>query len=81
MNSAANAAPPGGFSPATRTACSSAPTWERAMYEGWWRLLETDDEYIPGRIWWRYCGLELPDDVLKNLYRENALRLLNWTKP
>lgn len=55
--------------------------WERHMYESWWRLLETGDEYIPGRIWWRYYGLELPDDLLKSLYRDNALRLLNWTKP
>lgn len=30
---------------------------EQQMYEGWWRLLETADEYIPGRIWWRYYGL------------------------
>jgi len=55
--------------------------WERPMYEGWWRLLETADEYLPGRIWWRYYALELPDDVLKSLYRDNALRWLNWTKP
>jgi len=54
--------------------------WERHMYEEWWRLLETADEYMPGRIWWRYYGLELPDGLLKSLYRDNALRLLNWTK-
>lgn len=54
--------------------------WERHMYEAWWRLLETGDEYMPGRIWWRYYGLELPDDLLKSLYRDNALRLLNWTR-
>jgi predicted TIM-barrel fold metal-dependent hydrolase len=54
--------------------------WEQQMYEGWWRLLETADEYLPGRIWWPYYGLELPDDLLKSLYRENALKLLNWTK-
>jgi predicted TIM-barrel fold metal-dependent hydrolase len=54
--------------------------WERHMYEAWWRLLETGDEYMPGRIWWRYYGLELPDDLLKSLYRDNALRLLNWSK-
>src|SRR5215475_4918640 len=27
------------------------------MYRGWWRLLESSDEFIPGRIWWRYYGL------------------------
>jgi predicted TIM-barrel fold metal-dependent hydrolase len=47
------------------------------MYEGWWRLLETSDEYLPGRIWWPYYGLELPDPVLKSLYRETALKVLN----
>ena len=55
--------------------------WERQMYEGWWQLLESADEYMPGRIWWRYYGLELPDGLLKSLYRDNALRLLNWTRP
>jgi len=49
-----------------------------AMYRGWWRLLETADEYIPGRIWWRLYALELPDPVLKAIYRDNALRILNW---
>jgi predicted TIM-barrel fold metal-dependent hydrolase len=49
-----------------------------AMYRSWWRLLETGDEYIPGRIWWRYYGLELPAPVLESLYRSNARRVLNW---
>ena len=48
------------------------------MYRAWWRLLESGDEFIPGRIWWRYYGLELPPTVLKAVYRDNALRLLNW---
>lgn len=50
---------------------------DRSMYEGWWRLLETADEYIPGRIWWPYYGLELSDATLKSLYRETALKVLN----
>ncbi|MEZ5355086.1 MAG: amidohydrolase family protein [Bryobacteraceae bacterium] len=49
-----------------------------AMYRGWWRLLETEDEFIPGRLWWRYYGLDLPEAALKALYRDNALRILNW---
>jgi len=53
---------------------------EKHMYQAWWRLLETGDEFLPGRIWWRYYGLELPAPVLKSLYRDNAVRLLNWTK-
>jgi predicted TIM-barrel fold metal-dependent hydrolase len=48
------------------------------MYRSWWRLLESADEYIPGRIWWRYYALELPAPVLENLYRANAKRVLNW---
>ncbi|MDP2996904.1 MAG: amidohydrolase family protein [Bryobacterales bacterium] len=51
---------------------------DAAMYRDWWRLLETPDEYIPGRIWWRYYGLELPGPVLESLYRGNARRILNW---
>jgi len=51
---------------------------DAGMYRGWWRVLESDDEYIPGRIWWPYYGLELPDDVLQAVYRDNAKRLLAW---
>ncbi len=51
---------------------------DKQMYQMWWRLLETPDEYLPGRIWWRYYGLELPPAVLEKLYRGNALRVLNW---
>jgi predicted TIM-barrel fold metal-dependent hydrolase len=51
---------------------------EKHMYQGWWRLLESDDEYMPGRIWWKYYALELPAPVLKSIYRETALKVLNW---
>jgi len=51
---------------------------DQSMYEGWWRLLETDDEYISGRMWWREYGLDLPDALLTQLYRGNAKRLLDW---
>jgi len=53
---------------------------QKSMYQAWWRLLETADEYMPGRVWWRYYGLELPAPVLENLYRGNAKRILNWEK-
>jgi uncharacterized protein len=53
------------------------------LYGAWWRLLETADEYFgglgAGRCWWMEYGLDLPDPVLLRLYRDNALRLLNWT--
>lgn len=50
---------------------------DQAMYESWWRLLESADEYMPGRIWWPYYGLELGDTTLRSLYRDTALKVLN----
>jgi hypothetical protein len=58
---------------------------ERAVYERHFRFLETDDEHFPygtdpedpqpqGR--WRISGLDLPDDVLRAVYAENARRIL-----
>ena len=55
---------------------------EVSMYRLHYRFLETQDEYFEypshasrqGR--WNIYGLFLPDDVLKKVYRENALRLL-----
>jgi predicted TIM-barrel fold metal-dependent hydrolase len=55
---------------------------EIAMYRLYFRFLETADEYFPypshasrqGR--WNIYGLSLPDDVLRKVYRDNALRLL-----
>ena len=52
------------------------------MYRLHFRFLETADEYFDypshasrqGR--WQIYGLQLPDDVLRRVYRENALRLL-----
>ncbi len=52
------------------------------MYRLYFRFLETADEYFEypshasrqGR--WNIYGLHLPDDVLRKVYRENALRLL-----
>ena len=48
---------------------------EKCMYQIHWRLLETADEYIPGRVGWRYYGLELPDETLKAIYRDTAKRI------
>lgn len=55
---------------------------EVQMYRLYFRALETADEYFEypshasrqGR--WNIYGLHLPDDVLRKIYRENALRLL-----
>lgn len=54
---------------------------DKSMYQSWWRLLETDDEYMEGRVWWPYYGLDLPAEVLRALYHDNAEKLLNWTDP
>jgi predicted TIM-barrel fold metal-dependent hydrolase len=55
---------------------------EVEMYRLHYRFLETADEYFDypshasrqGR--WKIYGLHLPDEVLRRVYRENALRLL-----
>jgi predicted TIM-barrel fold metal-dependent hydrolase len=55
---------------------------EEKMYRLYFRFLETADEYFEypshasrqGR--WNIYGLNLPDEVLRKVYRENALRLL-----
>jgi predicted TIM-barrel fold metal-dependent hydrolase len=55
---------------------------EESMYRLYFRFLETADEYFDypshasrqGR--WNIYGLHLPDDVLRKVYRDNALRLL-----
>ena len=54
-----------------------------AMYRLHFRFLETADEYFEypshasrqGR--WNIYGIDLPDEVLKKIYRENALKLLS----
>ena len=43
-------------------------------------LFETADENMPGRVWWRYSGLELSPPALEALYRGNARKLFNWEK-
>ncbi|MBS1799510.1 MAG: amidohydrolase family protein [Acidobacteria bacterium] len=52
------------------------------MYRQYFRFLETDDEYFEypshasrqGR--WNIYGINLPDDVLQKVYRDNALKLM-----
>lgn len=52
----------------------------KTMYQAWWRLLETADDHMEGRIWWRYYGLDLPPSVLESLYYGNARKIMNWEK-
>ena len=57
---------------------------DRAKIEIYWRFFETDDDYFdyhpehkPRKGFWKIHGLDLPDSVLKKLYYQNALKLLN----
>ena len=54
-----------------------------ASYRHYYRLLETDDEYVnysrsdvPTQGRWYAYGLYLPDDVLKKVYSSNATRVI-----
>ena len=56
------------------------PTERLALY---WRFLETRDEYFPysekpfpPQGLWSIYGVELPDEVLRKVYHENACRLI-----
>jgi predicted TIM-barrel fold metal-dependent hydrolase len=49
----------------------------------YWRFLETDDEYFPyseksppPQGFWNIYGVDLPDDVLRKIYYENACRII-----
>jgi uncharacterized protein len=58
---------------------------EEGMYRNYFRWLETGDEYFdywgyPGQGRWKIYGMELPDDVLKKVYHENAERLFGQFK-
>jgi predicted TIM-barrel fold metal-dependent hydrolase len=49
-------------------------------YHTYFRVLETADEYFDyyrrRHAFWQMYGLDLPDEVLKNLYYKNAVRLI-----
>lgn len=56
---------------------------DRAEYRRWYRFLETRDEHfdyggdpVPAQGRWRIYGVDLPDEVLRKIYRDNARRLL-----
>ena len=53
------------------------------LYEIYYRFLETEDEYfdyapakIPPQGRWRIYGINLPDQILRKVYQQNAARLL-----
>ena len=57
--------------------------WPEERLRYYWRFLETEDEYFPYSekqpqpqgLWFIY-GVNLPDDVLRKIYCENAIQLV-----
>jgi hypothetical protein len=53
--------------------------FEESMYKVTFRILETADEHFYGTelfdYHWPLYGLNLKDDVLKKLYKENAVKI------
>ncbi len=54
-------------------------SYNKEEFYTYFRVLESDDEYFnyfrKRHAFWKMYGLNLPDDVLKKVYYENALRL------
>ncbi len=54
--------------------------WAPDEYHVYFRVLETADEYFDYyrkyHAFWKMYGLDLPDEVLRKIYFENALRLI-----
>jgi uncharacterized protein len=55
-------------------------SFQPVEYPYFWRVFETADEYFDYyrdyHAYWKLYGMELPDEVLRKLYHENALGLL-----
>ena len=55
--------------------------FEESMYKITFRILETEDEHFYEterfRYHWALNGFDLPNSVLRKLYKENALKVLN----
>jgi len=55
-------------------------SWAPSEYATYFRTLETADEYFPyyrkRHAFWRLYGLDLSDEVLKDVYYRNAMRIL-----
>jgi predicted TIM-barrel fold metal-dependent hydrolase len=53
--------------------------YEVSEYPYYWRVLETTDEYFDYyrdyHAFWKLYGLGLPDEVLKKIYYQNAVRI------
>jgi len=55
-------------------------SWHPDEYHVYFRVLETADDYFDyyrrRHAFWKMYGLDLPDEVLRKVYYENALRLI-----
>lgn len=55
-------------------------SWNPSEFRTYFRVLESNDEYFPYykkyHAFWSMYGLNLPDDVLKKVYYQNALNLI-----
>ncbi|MEO7145900.1 MAG: amidohydrolase family protein [Bryobacteraceae bacterium] len=60
-------------------------SWNPTEYHTYFRVLETSDEYFDyyrkTHAFWKMYGLDLPDQVLRKLYYENALRIIPGVAP
>lgn len=68
---------------ASRVLFSTDGPWPEERIRLYWRFLETEDEYFrysekefPPQGLWNIYGVHLPDDVLRKIYHENAIRLM-----
>jgi predicted TIM-barrel fold metal-dependent hydrolase len=57
--------------------------WPEERVRLYWRFLETEDEYFPysekkfpPQGFWQIYGVNLPDEVLRKIYSENAARIV-----
>jgi len=54
-------------------------SYQPSEYPYYWRVLETKDDYFDYyrdyHAFWKMYGLDLPDEVLKDIYYRNALRI------
>lgn len=55
-------------------------SWVPEEYATYFRVLESTDEYFPYHkkyhAFWRMYGIGLPDEILKKVYYQNALRII-----
>ncbi len=54
--------------------------YQKQMYQNTFRILETFDEHFYDEEYgyhWALSGFGLPDDILKRVYRNNALKIIN----